>query len=54
MYDPESQTRYNDTPKGKARKRKWAQNMTPEQQEKQREAKRLSAQKRRARDKNKD
>jgi DNA-binding PadR family transcriptional regulator len=50
-YDPESQARYNLTEKGKARKRKWAANMTPEQQEKQREAKRLSARKRRAREK---
>lgn len=44
-------SRYNSTEKGKARKRKWAANMTDEQREKQREAKRLSAQKRRARDK---
>jgi hypothetical protein len=39
-YDPETQARYNATEKGKARKRKWQQSMTPEQLEKQREAKR--------------
>jgi hypothetical protein len=51
MYDPMSQSRYNATEKSKARKRKWIANMTLEQQEKQREAKRESARKRRARDK---
>lgn len=35
-YDPECQARYNATEKGKARKRRWQQNMTPEQKEKQR------------------
>ena len=39
-YDSEAQARYNATEKGKARKRKWQQNMTPEQKEKQRIAKR--------------
>ena len=41
-YDPEAQARYNATDKGKARKRKWQQNMTEEQKEKQRISKRDS------------
>lgn len=40
MYDPKVQARYNATEKGKARKREWQQNMTPEQKEKQKIAKR--------------
>lgn len=39
-YDSEAQARYNATDKGKARKRKWQQNMSEEQKEKQRIAKR--------------
>lgn len=39
-YNAECQARYNATKKGKARKRRWQQNMTPEQREKQRIAKR--------------
>ncbi len=38
-YDAITQARYNATEKGKARKRKWAENMTEEQKEKQRLAK---------------
>lgn len=38
-YDAIVQARYNATEKGKARKRKWAANMTEEQKEKQRLAK---------------
>lgn len=38
-YDAIAQARYNATEKGKARKRKWAANMTEEQKEKQRLAK---------------
>lgn len=37
--------RYQQSEKGRARKRKYAREMTPEQKEKQRESKRLSAQK---------
>ena len=40
--------KYEASPKGRARKSKWASLMTPEQQDKQRESKRLSAQRRRA------
>lgn len=47
MYDKPSQDRYNATDKGKARKRKWAENMTPEQKEKQRIAKREYARRKR-------
>lgn len=50
-YDPESQARYNSTEKGKARKRKWAENMTPEQKEKQRIAKRDYMRRKRAKEK---
>lgn len=39
MYHKPTQDRYNATEKGKARKRKWQQNMSPEQKEKQRLAK---------------
>lgn len=45
---------YETSEKGRAKKRRYAQNLTPEQQEKQREAKRLSAQRRRARLKEKN
>ena len=38
-YDAITQARYNATEKGKSRKRKWAANMTEEQKEKQRLAK---------------
>ena len=47
-YDPESQSRYNATEKGKARKRKWVEQMTPEQREKQRIAKREYMRRKRA------
>ena len=43
--------KYETSPKGRARKSKWVSLMTPEQQEKQRESKRLSAQRRRAKKK---
>lgn len=46
-YYEKVQRRYNQSDKGRARKRKYAQNLTEEQQQKQRESKRLSAQKRR-------
>lgn len=35
--------RYDQSEKGRARKRKYVQNLSPEQKEKQKEAKRLSA-----------
>lgn len=38
-YNAECQARYNATEKGKARKRRWQQNMTDDQREKQRIAK---------------
>jgi hypothetical protein len=47
-YDAITQARYNATEKGKARKRKWAENMTEEQKEKQRLAKKEYQRKRRA------
>lgn len=47
-YDAIVQARYNATEKGKARKRKWAANMTEEQREKQRLAKKEYQRKRRA------
>lgn len=47
MYDKPSQDRYNATDKGKARKRRWQQNMTDEQREKQRIAKREYARRKR-------
>ena len=40
--------KYEASPKGRARKSKWVSLMTPEQRDKQRESKRLSAQRRRA------
>ena len=43
--------KYETSPKGRARKSKWASLMTPEQRDKQRESKRLSAQRRRAKKK---
>lgn len=48
MYDAEAQARYNATEKGKARKRKWQQNMSPEQLEKQRQAKKEYMRRKRA------
>lgn len=47
-YDPETQARYNATEKGKARKRKWQRSMSPEQLERQREAKREYMRRKRA------
>lgn len=43
-----AQLKYDKTEKGKARKRKWAENMTEEQREKQRLAKKEYQRKRRA------
>jgi hypothetical protein len=47
-YDPEAQAKYNATEKGKARKRKWQQNMTEEQREKKRLANREHMRRKRA------
>lgn len=49
-YDAKSQAKYNATEKGKARKRKWADNMSPEQKEKQRIAKRDYMRRKRAKE----
>jgi hypothetical protein len=47
-YDPEAQAKYNATEKGKARKRKWQQNMTEEQKAKKRLANREHMRRKRA------
>ena len=47
-YDPEAQAKYNATEKGKARKRKWQQNMSEAQREKKRLANREHMRRKRA------
>jgi len=47
----DSNTKYEKSDKGRARKRKWAQSMTAEQREKQRIAKRDYMRRKRSEDK---